>query len=571
MLPHRKRRSAAASLAAAGVAIAGVAGIGVAIADRASAVPATAEVATVGVATGSAAAPDVASLGAETTGTSARHAPGGQPDARYWRLDDIQAQFDAWELAYPGLFHQTTIGTSGLGEPILLARVSDNASVSEPEPAVLFHGALHANECNGTGAILDQIETLLTGYGVDPKVTARVDGLEIWFVPILNPDGHRYVFSGADSWADWRKTLRDNNGNGTVDFPADGVDLNRNWDWNWQEYEENDPGSQKYKGPAPWSEPEIVAVRDFVLAERPLIVVDYHSPVTITWTNYVFYTWLSQHGLECPDYEVNRQMATDWAAATLTSTGAPFHAIQSYDTLPKEQCWVYGNTGISAFIMEIADQCWYEGATVDSIATRVARGSTYLLDRALHGPGVRGTVTDGNTGAPIVAEVRILEMHSDDVGPRLTDETHGQFYRSTEAGSYTLEVSHPGYTTETVEVEVGSTGWTTADVALQPIASDTGGPTGDAMGNASGNAPWFLASNPAHRGGTVRLRIPPEMPEARADLYGPDGRRVAVLGSELASGREYELTLPTELPGGVSLVRAQSGEQEEVARVVLFE
>lgn len=170
---------------------------------------------------------------------------------------------------------------SGEGITIPLARVSDRAAVSEAEPRLVFHAAQHANECNGTGALMEAIATLLNGYGVDPLVTARVDSLELYFIPVLNPDGHAYVFSGASSWEEWRKTLRDNNENGMVEFPADGVDLDRNWDWFWSEYEESDPAFQQYKGPYPFSESEIVALRGFVLRERPLIVVDYPSPVTI--------------------------------------------------------------------------------------------------------------------------------------------------------------------------------------------------------------------------------------------------------------------------------------------------
>ena len=63
-------------------------------------------------------------------------------------------------------------------------------------------------------------ETLLTGYGEDPAVTKKVDAMELWFVPMVNPDG--YEFSrNADP--DWRK-------NRSVHHPdAVGVDLNRNY------------------------------------------------------------------------------------------------------------------------------------------------------------------------------------------------------------------------------------------------------------------------------------------------------------------------------------------------------
>jgi hypothetical protein len=485
------------------------------------------------------------------------------PDPAYWRLDDVHAQVDAWQQQYPDLIHRTTLGSSGLGEGILLVRVSDNAAVSEPEPAVFFHGALHANECNGTGAVMHQIAALLAGYGHDPAVTARVDGLELWFAPILNPDGHRYVFGGHPHWADWRKTLRDNNDNGTVDFPDDGVDINRNWDWNWHEYDNDDPSSQKYKGPYPWSEPETVAAREFIATERPVVVVDYHSPVTITWHNYVFYPWVSQSGLPCPDYDIARDIADDWAAATRTLDGGSFHSIYAYDTLPKEQCWSYGKTGTLAFLMEIADQCWFTGAAVDTIAVRVARGSTALVDRVLAGPGIRGTVTHGITGEPMLAEVRILELHHDAIGPRYTEVEHGQFYRLTESGDYTVEVSLRDFESQTMPVTVGASGWAEVDVVLMPVAT--------AAADVLVDADWLRIGGTVRGDRQVWLSLPAGLPAARVDLLDLRGRRVAVLGDGLVAGRPHGLRLPAGLADGVYLVQARSGGQRQVARLVYLD
>jgi hypothetical protein len=348
-----------------------------------------------------------------------------------------------------------------------------------------------------------------------------------------------------------------------VDFPDDGVDLNRNWDWRWDQYDEVDPASQKYKGPFPWSEPEVRAVREFVLAERPLIVVDYHSPSTITWTNYVFYPWLSQHGRDCPDLSVMRSVAVNWADATQTAEDTPFRTITSYDTLPKEQCWIYGETGIAAYIMEIGEQCWYSGAIVDTIAARVARGSASLLDRAMCGPGVKGTVTDDVTGATLTAEVKILEMHSDDIGPRYTDSTHGQFYRPTEPGGYTIEVSCPGYETRTVGLKVDAESWSDVDVELRLLAAggmeQPVGVNGVRISNAPGGSR------------VVRLDLSREEATARVDLFDSQGRRVAILGDDLAPGREYELLVPHDLADGVYLVRARTSTWEKVVRLVLLD
>ncbi len=486
-----------------------------------------------------------------------------QPDPRYWRLDDIAAQFDAWQTQYPAIFQQTTLGLSGQREPILMARISDHADISEPdEPGILFHAAQHANECNGTGAIMRQMATLLEGYGNDPAVTARVDSLELWFVPVFNPDGHRYVFSGEPSWADWRKTLRDNNQNGMVDFPQDGVDLDRNWDWYWNEYDGTDPASQKYRGPSPWSESEIVALRDFVLTERPLVVVDYHSPVTISWHSYIFYPWVSTHGGSiAPDYYVARSVAENWAAQTRNEDNNPYNTIFGYDTLPKEQNWLYGRAGTLCYIMEIADHCWWADAVVDTIATRVARGSVALLDRVIAGPGIKGTVSDAVTGQPLAAEVEIAQLHDPNLGPHLTDARFGEYQRITAADAYTVTAHCAGYTDDSVAVSVADASWAIVDFALQPDATG--------VGDTAAPGSWLRVGDTIDGSHTVALSLPAGRPAASVAVFDLRGLRVADLGHGLAAGRRHALQLPTALASGVYLVQARSGPDQAVARIVI--
>ncbi|MCP4293007.1 MAG: T9SS type A sorting domain-containing protein [bacterium] len=479
-----------------------------------------------------------------------------EPDPNYWRLDEIQAQFDIWEAEYPDIFHPSVLGQTGNRLEIPMVTICNQEPGSNDDPRMLFHGALHTNEANGTTAIMASLEMLLTGYGVDPKMTARVDSLEVTYVPILNVDSHLYSFSGGVNWFDWRKTMRDNNSNGQPDFPDDGVDLNRNWDWNWDAYENDQPADLKYKGPYPFSEPEIMAVRDWVLRERPVVVVDYHSPVTISWRKYIFWPWMDTAGGGMgPDHNVSDDVAELWAAATIDENGNQYNEIYAYSTLPKEQNWIYANTGILSFIMEISDHCWWSGAMVDTIGTRVARGGNALLDRVVDGPGLRGVVTDASTGEPLVAEVKIDQMHQDTVGPRLTEENHGAYHRLTRSGTYTVTASCDGYESQTQSVSV-SNSWETLDFALEsPLSSVAPGR----------DLSWLRTGN---SNGDVRLEVPAGLPAATVELFDLRGHRVGVLGENMASGQAYDLQFPNRLAGGVYLVRVRAGQQEQTQRVV---
>lgn len=200
-------------------------------------------------------------------------------------------------------------------------------------------------------------------------------------------------------------------------------------------------------------------------------------------------------------------MAQQWAASTQTHDGQQFHSIFAYDSLPKEQCWIYGDTGILTFVMEISQDCWWSGATVDTIATRVARGSMYLLERALAGPGITGRVIDLNSGLPLQAELQIDQLHSPEVGPRITDARFSQYHRLTQAGQYTVQASYRGYIGQGKDVVVGDSGWATVDFVLVPeitaIAEEVreGDEERDATGGTLDRRQWCWRGTPC--GATV--------------------------------------------------------------------
>ena len=116
---------------------------------------------------------------------------------------------------------------------------------------------------------------------------------EVWVVPTHNPEGLEVVHGYYDINNVWqqdesfRKNKYDANMNGVFDFvlgigdDIDGVDLNRNYDLNWvygDEFNQLDTGCSSnpsylsnydyFRGPAPFSEPEIQAIRDFTLSNN---------------------------------------------------------------------------------------------------------------------------------------------------------------------------------------------------------------------------------------------------------------------------------------------------------------
>jgi hypothetical protein len=192
------------------------------------------------------------------------------------------------------------IGTSQQGRPIFAVRIADESQPDHSRPRVLFTALTHAREPGGMQAVIYFMNALLQGYGTDPDLTYLVDNREIWFVPCVNPDGYQInenTWIGSGSFGFWRKNARDNNADGTLGS-NEGVDLNRNFGFQWAfDNSGSSPtsGTQTYRGPSAFSEPETQALRDFCNAHGFTTANNYHTAFEAT-----LYPW-SYSGSVSPD------------------------------------------------------------------------------------------------------------------------------------------------------------------------------------------------------------------------------------------------------------------------------
>jgi protein MpaA len=131
------------------------------------------------------------------------------------------------------------IGRSLEGRPIVARRWGERGA----ERDVLVVGSIHGDESEGHRIVFE-----LTG----PRL-ARLDGVEVWTISTVNPDG---VAAGS------RGNARD-------------VDLNRNFPAGWKPIP---PSSGYYSGTGPASESETRDVLRFLRRIRPDLTVWYHQP-----------------------------------------------------------------------------------------------------------------------------------------------------------------------------------------------------------------------------------------------------------------------------------------------------
>ncbi|NOQ31704.1 MAG: peptidase [Helicobacteraceae bacterium] len=168
---------------------------------------------------------------------------------------------------YPNLVAVESIGQTCENREILLAKITINVESADTKPAMLFTGTVHAREWIGNELAVSFIEYLLKNYDDDPKVLRTLENNTLYIVPCLNPDGFEYSMK---HFSFWRKNRRDN-GDGTF-----GVDLNRNFSIGY--VKSKDTNSNVYSGKNPFSEPETLAMKNFVDShENITVALDYHS------------------------------------------------------------------------------------------------------------------------------------------------------------------------------------------------------------------------------------------------------------------------------------------------------
>jgi hypothetical protein len=196
----------------------------------------------------------------------------------FYTFDEVVAEMDAMHQLYPNIITaKDSVGSSYQGRPIWTVKISDNPNIDEEEPEVFYNSLIHAREPEGMMAVVYFMYYLLENYGLDPEVTYLVDNRELYFMPVLNPDGYVHNQNmSPEGGGMWRKNLRN-------------VDLNRNFGYMWGY---DDIGSspiqsdETYRGAEAFSESETKAVRDFCNAHNFRICNNYHS-----YWNVIFTPW----------------------------------------------------------------------------------------------------------------------------------------------------------------------------------------------------------------------------------------------------------------------------------------
>jgi len=284
---------------------------------------------------------------------------------------------------FPNIVDVFSIGKSWQSRDIYCIRLT-NESNTDPKPKVLFVGYHHARELISAELPLYFVSQAAINFGTNETITYMLNYSEIYVIPALNVDGFDSV--RKNEWQRKNAHPFDEDGDGLFDEdPPDdedgdgyiedlyywdginyyfirwegidddgdglknedwigGVDLNRNYDYQWQGGS-SDPRSEVFKGTAPFSEPETQALRNLALEHDFMYALSFHSGAEL-----ILYPWGYTYNPP-PDVMMFQKISQD--LSSITGGTIYMQASSLYISYGLWDDWMYGNRSTFAITCEI--------------------------------------------------------------------------------------------------------------------------------------------------------------------------------------------------------------------------
>ncbi len=414
-------------------------------------------------------------------------ATGGDIDLGYYTVAETEAEMDLLVTNFPALAQKVNLSTlpGGVltheGRALYALKVSDNVAVDEDEPAFVLAAQHHCRELNSPHMVLRAMQRVLAGYATDPQLQALVNGTEVWFVPMVNPDGVNYVWNTNNLW---RKNRRNN---GT----SFGVDLNRNYPFLWGMCGASTvASSDTYRGPSAGSEPEVVVMRNLMARLRPEVYLDFHS-----YGQDVLRLWAPCATVNATMEAFQQIYCDDLRALMGYATRDPSASGEA----PEDH---YSSGGTLSYLIEV-------GTDFQPVFTATQAEEAVVwpgVQRALTTwrPAVRGHVRSTLGSAPLAATITFspnLFNHGEVTKSRARDGRYGLWLP---LGNWNVTFAAAGHVSKTLPVTVASLN---NPIALDVLLETSGAvATTTKVGSGSiGTAVTFTYTSPGDAGKTALI------------------------------------------------------------------
>lgn len=353
----------------------------------------------------------------------------------YHSYEQMTVELKAIAAAHPDISRLYSIGKSYEGRDLWVMKISDNPDEDEDEPEFQYISTMHGDEPVGTELSLNLIHLLAESYGTDTRITELVNDIEIWIMPLMNPDGYVNVSR----------------------YNAQGKDLNRSFP------------DRAADIPSPYPT-ETQVMMDWELSQSPVLSANLHTGATV-----VNYPYDSDPDSDLsysatPDDGLFRQLALAYSSSNPSMYQSAYfdkgitNGVEWYYVYGGMQDWNYLRLGAFQLTIELYDTKMPPFSQIPAIWEYNRESMLKYMEWSLK--GIRGIVTDSDTGKPLKASVNVIG--NDHI--MYTDPDVGDYHRILVPGIYRLQFSADGYVTyKTDDIVVSADKAARADIRLSPV------------------------------------------------------------------------------------------------------
>lgn len=419
----------------------------------------------------------------------------------YHTVEELASEMEKIAEAHPDICRLENIGLSYQQQNLLIMKISDHVNEEEDEPEVKYISTMHGDEPVGMELCMKLINLLTGEYGgKDTRITRLVDEMEIWIMPLMNPDGYVH------------KTR----------YNAQGKDLNRSFPDRVK-----DPYNITKARPT-----EIQHLMNWGFSHSPVLAANFHTGAELV--NYPYDSDPDETAAysACPDDALFKELSLAYSSKNPTIYSNPLfengitNGVAWYTAYGGMQDWNYIWQGCNEVTVELWEEKWPPFSDIETIWNDNKESMLNYMEWAFR--GIRGIVTDSKTGKPLKAEIRVEGIDDEVVCTDATegDITHkvftdpevGDYHRILLPGTYSLIFSAEGYLAKTVK-NIAVTG---GDAVRQDIKLSPKPATDSAALLANGISVENISQSSFGRL-YYKIQVPPGTAELRIFAYGGTG------------------------------------------------
>ncbi len=327
---------------------------------------------------------------------------------------------------YPNLFKIDTLGQSPGGRLILTGKLSDNVHTNENEPHFFYSATIHGDEVVGYVLMLRLIDYLLKNYETTAEIKSLLDTMEIYINPLSNPDG----------------TYRTGNESvyGATRYNSFNVDLNRN-------YPDPEDG-QNPDGKTTQTENKLMMA--YMASKQFVMSANFHGGAEVV--NYPWDTYYKRHA-DDEWFQFISRIYADTVHLYNANYMNDFEngIVNGYDWYTisgGRQDYANYFEHCKEVTMEISTEKMPDASELPAFWNYSYRALIAYIKQAQY--GIRGTVTDQETGQVIESEILIMDYDVDN--SQVKTNQNGFYIRPIVAGTYKIIAKAEKYFSDTLEV-----------------------------------------------------------------------------------------------------------------------